>query len=107
MKPRIRTVALLISATALAAAAAFVPAKTASAHIRASSCPWLNESLPIKQRVQELVSAMTLPQMFTEMHAIRATTGVTGRFIWRGVDEQRSRSLVMGVGPRWEPRRWR
>ena len=71
MKPRIRTVALLISASALAAAAAFVPVKTASAHIRASSCPWLNESLPIKQRVQELVSAMTLPQMFTEMHAIR------------------------------------
>src|SRR5262252_9582485 len=75
MKPRIRTVALLISASVLAAAAAFVPVKTASAHIRASSCPWLNESLPIKQRVQELVSAMTLPQMFTEMHAVRATTG--------------------------------
>src|SRR5262249_19443515 len=75
MKPRIRAVALLISASALAAAPAFVPVRPPSAHIRASSCPWLNESLPIKQRVQELVSAMTLPQMFTEMHAIRATSG--------------------------------
>ena len=33
---------------------------------------------------------------------VRPILVVTDLFIWRGIDDQRSRSLVMDVGPRWE-----
>jgi beta-glucosidase len=55
-----------LAALAAAAALAVPLAMTASASAAGSastdpSCPWLNQSLPVSQRVQMLLSAMTLP----------------------------------------------
>jgi len=60
----VRRSAALTGALALAvlvAPAATAPAAAAPAAAASPSCPWLNQSLPISQRVQMLMSAMTLP----------------------------------------------
>jgi beta-glucosidase len=50
---------------------ALPPAPTGSN--TAASCPWLDQSLPVSQRVSELISAMTLDQKIAEMHVFSAT----------------------------------
>ena len=50
--------AALAVPSATAAQAAGAPARTAT---DTTSCPWLNQSLPVKQRVSMLLAAMTLP----------------------------------------------
>ena len=39
-----------------------------------ASCPWLDQSQPVAQRVGELLSAMTLDQKIAEMHVFSATS---------------------------------
>lgn len=44
------------------------PPAAATSGVATASCPWLNQSLPVSERVDELLSAMTLDQKVAEMH---------------------------------------
>jgi beta-glucosidase len=58
-----------------AAGASSSPAHAIAAEATSTAaCPWLDEALPVSQRVNMLVSAMTLDQKVAEMHAFNTTS---------------------------------
>ena len=68
--------------TVIGAVALAVPAITARPQPAAAapagptaSCPWLDQALPIGQRVSELVSAMSLEQKISLMQPVKTSTG--------------------------------
>ena len=66
----------LAAAGAAGAAQAGAPPLAQAGGGTATSCPWLDQSQSVAQRVAELLSAMTLDQKIAEMHAfIRTPTG--------------------------------
>src|SRR5258708_5214830 len=73
---------LAASGIFVARAAAQAPSAPAPAALSesgaAASCPRPDPSIPVSQRVSELISAMTLDQKIAEMHAFQRTT--TGRY---------------------------
>lgn len=62
-------VVVLAAFTTYTASPGGIPAPPARAAASQASCPWLNQNLPVAQRVDELLSAMTLDQKVAEMHA--------------------------------------
>ena len=57
-----------------APARAAAPALSSAAGGTAALCPWLDQSLPVSQRVGELISAMTMTQKIAEMHVFSTTS---------------------------------
>lgn len=63
-------IAAILSAAALAAVVGLVASADRGTDVQ---CPWLNAALPLTQRVDMLVSSMTLPQQATLMQLHRHT----------------------------------
>jgi beta-glucosidase len=61
----IATLCALVAATALLATRA---SGASAGSVAAADCPWLNQSLPVEQRVNLLLSRMTLTQKIAEMY---------------------------------------
>jgi beta-glucosidase len=61
------------AAAAAGAAQAEVRALARAGDSTGASCPWLDQSQPVAQRVGELLSAMTLDQKIAEMHVFSET----------------------------------
>ena len=64
--------ALITSGLATAGAAA--PTLSSAPGSIPALCPWLDQSLPVSQRVGELISAMTVVQKIAEMHVFSTTS---------------------------------
>jgi beta-glucosidase len=93
--------AVLIVATLLAGAAAVAPATGASAATDPNpQCPWLNPALPVTQRVDMLVSSMTLEQQASLMQLHQNTAPLTEYQVYTNpIPEVCVPAITEGDGP--------